>query len=103
MKKAVIKTGAKQYLVAEGDELAVELIKGDSTKVDFTPLLVINDDEIKVGQPEVQGSKVVAEITKPVERQAKVISIRFKAKKRVNKKRGHRQQKTVIKISSITA
>ena len=103
MKKAVIKTGAKQYLVAEGDEVAVELLKSTETKVEFVPLLVVDGDKILVGQPEVKGSKVVAKVIRPAEKQDKVTSIRFKAKKRVNKQRGHRQQKTVLSITSITS
>ncbi len=101
MKKAVITTGGKQYLVAEGDQLEVELLKDVKKSVDFTPLLVTEDSKTKVGTPEVKDGKVTAEVVNPDVAKEKVTSIRFKAKKRVNKKRGHRQHKTVLKIKKI--
>ena len=101
MKKAVIETGAKQYLVAEGDEISVELLKATTTKVEFVPLLVVDGDKVLVGQPEVKDSKVVAKVIHLTKKQDKVTSIRFKAKKRVHKRHGHRQQKTVLSIASI--
>jgi large subunit ribosomal protein L21 len=100
MKKAVIATGGKQYLVSEGEELNVELLSEDKTIV-FEPLLVIDGDNIQVGQPTVAGAKVKADIVESLVKEDKVVSIRYKAKKRVNKKQGHRQKKTVIKITSI--
>ena len=87
MKKAVIQTGGKQYVVSEGETLNVELIKSDGKTADFEPLLVIDGDNVQVGTPTVSKAKVTA--------------IRYKAKKRVRKVRGHRQHQTVIKIKSI--
>lgn len=101
MKKAVIATGGKQYLVSEGEELNVELLS-DEKSVVFEPLLVIDGDDIQVGQPIVKGAKVTATIENQEIKEDKVISIRYKAKKRVNKKQGHRQRKTVIKITKIS-
>lgn len=100
MKKAVIATGGKQYLVSEGDVIDVELLSEDN-KVEFEALLVIDGDNVTVGQPTVKGVKVIADITAKDIKTDKVVSIRYKAKKRVNKKRGHRQRKTTIKISKI--
>ncbi|HPD98729.1 MAG TPA: 50S ribosomal protein L21, partial [Candidatus Saccharibacteria bacterium] len=59
MKKAVITTGGKQYIVAEGDTLQVELLSEDKT-VTFEPLLVIDGDKTLVGTPVVTGAKVTA-------------------------------------------
>lgn len=104
-KKAVIATGGKQYLVSEGQTLEVELLnaeKEDAKTVSFTPLMVINDKDIKVGTPEVSGAKVVADIIEKQVLGDKVLAIRYKAKKRVHKIHGHRQRSAVIKISSIT-
>jgi ribosomal protein L21 len=65
MKKAVITTGSKQYLVAEGDSIEIELLNHDEkdTKLTFNPLLVIDDAKTIVGQPELAEFKVLAEIT----------------------------------------
>ena|SRR5581483_12171836 len=102
MKKAVIQTGGKQYLVSEGDELKVELIKNAAKTTDFEPLLVINDSKVEIGKPRLTKSKVTAEIKEADVQNDKVTAIRYKAKKRVRKVRGHRQHQTVLKIKSIT-
>lgn len=101
MKKAVITTGAKQYLVTEGQEIEVELLKDSSKKVEFNVLLVIDEKNIKVGSPEVKGATVLAEVITADVQSDKVTSIRYKAKKRVHTVRGHRQRKTLLKISKI--
>jgi large subunit ribosomal protein L21 len=101
MKKAVIQTGGKQYLVSEGETLSVELIKGDNKRLVFEPLLIVDGDNTKVGSPLVAGGKVTAEVVQADVQADKVTSIRYKAKKRVHKLRGHRQHQTELKISSI--
>jgi len=101
MKKAVIATGGKQYLVTEGETVEVELLHNDDKKVSFEPLLVIDGDTITVGTPSVAKAKVSAEVVIEDVQADKVTSIRYKAKKRVHKVRGHRQRHTVIKITQI--
>lgn len=101
MKKAVIATGGKQYVVAEGETLEVELLKTDKKTVTFPALLVIDGDKTTVGTPEVSGASVSADIVEADIQSDKVTSIRYKAKKRVNTKRGHRQRYTVLKIKKI--
>jgi large subunit ribosomal protein L21 len=101
MKKAVIATGGKQYLVSEGETLNIELIKSDKNKVTFDALLVLDGDKPTVGTPLVPAVKVSATITAEDTQQDKVTSIRYKAKKRVHTVRGHRQRLTTIKIDSI--
>lgn len=101
MKKAVIVTGGKQYIVSEGDELDVELINSDKKEAEFDPLLVYEGDKVSLGDPVVKGAKVTASIVDHSLQQQKVTSIRYKAKKRVHKIRGHRQKQTKIKIKSI--
>ena len=101
MKKAVITTGGKQYVVAEGDTLNVELLKGTGKTVDFEPLLTIDGDTVQVGSPSVAKAKVTAEVVAQDVQADKVTSIRYKAKKRVHKVRGHRQHQTVLKITKI--
>lgn len=103
MKKAVIQTGGKQYLVSEGDTIKVELIKdGDGGKTaDFEALLVLEGDTVKIGTPTVDKAKVTADIVEADVQANKVTAIRYKAKKRVRKVRGHRQHHTVLKITKI--
>jgi large subunit ribosomal protein L21 len=102
MKKAIIATGGKQYVVTEGETIEVELLKANGNTVSFEPLLVIDDEHISVGQPMVNGGKVAAEVVEADKQADKVTAIRFKAKKRVHTVRGHRQHHAVIKISKIT-
>lgn len=101
MKKAVIKTGGKQYIVAEGETISVELLKSDQKTVKFEALLVIDSEKVSVGVPIVSAVSVNAEILAEDVQQDKVTSIRYKAKKRVHTVRGHRQRLTTIKINSI--
>lgn len=101
MKKAVIASGGKQYIVSEGDVVDVELIKDAAKKLSFEPLLVIDGDKTVIGRPVVAGITVSAEVVAAEIKQQKVVAIRFKAKKRVHKTRGHRQRKTQLKITKI--
>jgi large subunit ribosomal protein L21 len=102
MKKAVIATGGKQYLVAEGEVVEIELLKEQGKNVSFVPLLVIDGEKTTIGAPEVSTAKVTADIVEAEIKADKVIAIRYKAKKRVNKVRGHRQRHTLIKIKKIS-
>jgi large subunit ribosomal protein L21 len=99
MKKAIISTGNKQYLVSEGQVLEVESLHADKN-VSFEALLVIDGDKTTVGTPIVSGVSVTADVVAET-RGDKVTAIRYKAKKRVKKIRGHRQHYTQIKITSI--
>jgi large subunit ribosomal protein L21 len=101
MKKAVIQTGGKQYLVAEGEELTIELLKSTNKTAEFEPLLILDDDKIQLGMPLLDKLKVVVDILDADVQSNKVTSIRFKAKKRVHKVRGHRQRLTRIKVTKI--
>lgn len=100
MKKAVIATGGHQYLVQEGQTLEVELLSDDK-KLSFEPMLVIDGEKVTIGTPAVAGAKVSGELLAQV-RADKVTAIRYKAKKRVKKVRGHRQKLSQIKITSIS-
>jgi large subunit ribosomal protein L21 len=102
MKKAVIQTGGKQYVVIEGETLEVELVKESGKSLDFEPLMVIDGDQVQIGKPRVTQAKVIAEIVEQDIQTEKVTAIRYKAKKRVHKVRGHRQHKTVLKITKIS-
>lgn len=101
MKKAVIVSGGKQYLVSEGETLTLEKIKKVGSNVEFDPILVLDGDKTTVGTPSVKGAKVKATVIEAEEKADKVLAIRYKAKKRVHKIHGHRQIQTVVKIDSI--
>jgi large subunit ribosomal protein L21 len=101
-KKAVISTGGHQYLVAVGETLEVELLDPAQQNTSFEALLVIDGDTVSVGAPTVSGVKVSADIVEQSVKDDKVVAIRYKAKKRVRKVRGHRQRHTVIKITKIS-
>ena len=107
MKKAIIQTGGKQYVVSEGETITVERIKdavapgSTAKKLDFDALLVIDGDKTEVGTPTVPKVKVTAEVVEADVQADKVTSIRYKAKKRVRTVRGHRQHQTVLKINKI--
>ena len=100
--KAVIETGAQQHLVQAGDKIKVDLLSSEKPTLSWQPLLLIDKDQTYVGQPHLTGYVVKAKIVEPAVKEEKVVSIRFKAKKRVHKRRGHRQQKTIIEITSIS-
>ncbi len=99
--KAVIATGGKQYIVQEGDELEVELL-GNEPKATFEPLLIIDGDKTDIGMPTLGGAKVSADVVEQIVKAPKVVAIRYKAKKRVHKIRGHRQKLSRIKITRIS-
>jgi large subunit ribosomal protein L21 len=101
MKKAVIQTGGKQYLVKEGETIKVELLKDAGKTAEFEVLMVIDGDSYQVGAPLVSKAKVTADVVEADVQADKVTSIRYKAKKRVRTVKGHRQHQTVLKIKSI--
>lgn len=101
MKKAVIATGGKQYLVAEGEIINVELLKLEGKTTSFIPLMIIDGDKATIGTPSLSSAKVTADILNEELLGDKVMSIRYKAKKRVHTVRGHRQPHTQLKITKI--
>lgn len=99
MKKAVISTGGHQYIVSEGDVIEVEKLSQEKN-VNFEALLLIDGDKVSVGTPSVKDVSVSADVVAQT-RANKVTAIRYKAKKRVKKVHGHRQDLTQIKIVKI--
>jgi large subunit ribosomal protein L21 len=99
---AVIRTGGKQYRVAEGDVLRIEKIGGDvGSEVTFNEVLLLGgSDAPKVGRPTVDGAKVVAKILAQ-DKHRKVLHFR-KEKEGWTRRRGHRQPYTEVKVTSIS-
>lgn len=99
---AVVRTGGKQYRVAPGDILEVEKLAGnvgDQVVLDDV-LLVATGDAVKVGQPNVSGASVTAKITGQ-HRGEKILVFRYRPKKRIRVRRGHRQYLTRLEIQSV--
>ncbi len=98
---AVIRTGGKQYRVAEGDVLRIEKIAGDvGAEVTFTDVLMLGGtDSPKVGKPTVSGARVVGKVLAQVQHR-RVLHFR-KEKEGWTRRRGHRQPYTEVKVTSI--
>ena len=101
MKKAVIKVGGKQFIVSEKETLLVDLLPQGTKELELDALMLIDGDKVEVGTPFVKGVKVSAKVVDELIKGEKIRVIRYKAKKRVHKENGHRQQYTKIEITSI--
>jgi large subunit ribosomal protein L21 len=101
---AVIKTGGKQYRVAEGDVIEIEKLASDEGEsVDFTEVLMVGEGEdVKIGAPFLDGGKVTGTI-KEQKRGKKVEIIKFRRRKHHQKRTGHRQYLTKVEITGISA
>lgn len=99
---AVIKTGGKQYRVAQDDVLTVERLAGDAEQtIEFSDVLMVGEgDNVKVGSPTVAGAKVVAQVVEQA-RGPKLIAFKKRRRKSSRRKRGHRQDLTKVKITEI--
>lgn len=101
---AVIRTGGKQYRVAEGDTVRVERLdaaEGDTVELDSV-LLVADGDDIRVGAPLLEGGKVKARV-RAHGRDDKIEIIKFRRRKHHQKRIGHRQGYTELEITGIKA
>jgi large subunit ribosomal protein L21 len=101
---AVIESGGKQHRVIEGETLKLEKIEaatGDSIEFDKV-LMIGGGDDVKIGTPILDGSKVTAEIVSHG-RHKKVKIIKFNRRKNYRKETGHRQWFTEVKITGIKA
>lgn len=101
---AIIRTGGKQYRVAENTILAVEKLDAeDGATVELTDVLMVGDgDSVKIGAPLVSGAKVTATVLS-TEKGKKIKGFIFKKTKNFHRRYGHRQWHTRIKIESISA
>ena len=100
---AVIKTGGKQYRVAQGDTLKVEkLDAGEGDSVEFDQVLMVGEGaDVKIGTPYIDGSRVTATV-KGHGRGDKVEIIKFRRRKHHMKRAGHRQDYTEVEITGIS-
>lgn len=103
MKKAVIKTGGKQYVVSEKSRIKVEKLdakEGDAVKFDEV-LLTGTDKTVKLGDPVVVGATVEGKVLGQA-RHKKVWGVKMKAKKRNRVMYGHKQPYTEVEITKIS-
>jgi large subunit ribosomal protein L21 len=99
---AVIKTGGKQYKVAAADKIVVMALEGEAgAQVTFAEVLALFDGErSEIGAPCVAGATVVGEIVEQT-RGPKVIAFKKRRRKNSRRKRGHRQDLTIVRITQI--
>ena len=98
---AVIKAGGKQYRVIEDQVLKVEGVQGEpGTIVQLGDVIMLGGDTPQIGSPMVSGASVAAEILDHV-RGGKVIAFKKRRRKNSRRKRGHRQDFVLIRISEI--
>ena len=101
---AIVRTGGKQYRVAVGDQLAVERLEGEvGAQISLAEVLAIGGNgAAHIGKPIVAGAAVLAKIVQQP-RGTKVIVFKKKRRKNYRRKRGHRQELTLLKIEGIQA
>jgi large subunit ribosomal protein L21 len=98
---AVFKTGGKQYRVAAEDVLKVDKVKGERGEiVEFGEVLVVGGDSVTLGAPTIAGATVAAEVVEQG-RGPKIIAFKKRRRKNSRRKRGHRQEFTLLRITEI--
>ena len=103
MAYAIIKTGGRQYRIAEGDTIDVDLLAIEAGKTaTFGDVLMYADGEnLTYGNPLISGAKVTAEVVEQ-RKDRKVIAFKFKRRKGYHRTVGHRRKLTRVKIKSIS-
>ncbi len=101
---AIIRTGGKQYQVAQGDQLRVEKLAGNvGETVELGEVLLVGaGEQVNIGQPVIEGAKVTATILAQGKAK-KVVVFKKKRRKGYQVKNGHRQQYTALRIEGISA
>ncbi|MFP4098154.1 MAG: 50S ribosomal protein L21 [Alphaproteobacteria bacterium] len=101
---AVVKTGGKQYKVKKDDKLLVEKLDGkDGDKIVLDEVLMVSDGKKStLGEPLVKGAKVEAKVVEQT-RGPKITVFKKKRRQNYRRKKGHRQDLTMIQITNIKA
>ncbi|NPV85590.1 MAG: 50S ribosomal protein L21 [Anaerolineae bacterium] len=102
MKYAIVESGGKQYKAVEGSTIDVDLMPVEpGTPVTLaTVLLMVNDDQVVVGTPVIDSARINATVVDQI-RGPKIDVFRYRPKKRIRVKTGHRQHYTRLKIDKI--
>jgi len=99
---AVVKSGARQYRAGIGDTIRVEKLSvdpGEQIEMDEV-LLVVDDEDITIGQPSVEGARVLATVVAQ-EKGPKITIFKYRPSKRYRRRAGHRQQYTRLRVDDI--
>lgn len=100
---AVVKTGGKQYRVAEGDVFEVEKLAGEpGAEVTLPAVLLVEDGNITSESAKLEKVAVIAEVVDQI-RGPKIRIMKYKNKTGYKKRQGHRQPLTIVKITGITS
>ena len=102
MKYAIVESGGKQFKAVEGATLEVDLLPlevGEQFDLDQV-LLFVNEEEVKVGAPQLDGAKVKTTVVSHI-KGPKLVIFKYRPKKRIRVKSGHRQQYTRLMVNSI--
>lgn len=102
---AIFEDGGKQYKVTQGDKLLIETreLPEDQTELTFDKVLMVGgEDTPRIGQPYVDGATISAKVLEAM-KLPKVRGIRFRRRKGLAKRWGHRQQALKVEISGINA
>jgi large subunit ribosomal protein L21 len=103
MAYAIIRTGGRQFRVAEGDTIDVDLLDVDAGKTaTFGDVLMFADGkDVTHGSPLISGAKVTAEVLEQ-RKDKKVIAFKYRRRKGYHRTVGHRRKLTRVKIKSIS-
>ena len=99
---AIVKVGSQQYKVSKGDEIKVQKLEGEiGQRIEFKDVLLVADGEkVAVGQPTVKETKIIGEVTAQG-KEKKIIVFHKRRRKNSQRKQGHRQLFTQLKIVEI--
>jgi large subunit ribosomal protein L21 len=97
---AIIQSGGKQYRVAQGDVVQLELLTAEVGQVVDLPVVLLGGDTVQIGKPFVTGASVKAEVIEH-DKHRKLYGYKYRAKTNYRRKHGHRQPYTAVKIQSI--
>lgn len=103
---AIVRTGGKQYKVKPGDKFTVEKLTGEKgSLIALDDVLLISEEnetsEPMIGKPTISGAKVDCEVVSQA-KSKKVLVFKFKKRKRYSRKKGHRQELTMLKVKNIS-
>jgi large subunit ribosomal protein L21 len=101
---AVIQTGGKQYRVSQGDLITIEKLEGAAgDRIELNSVLMVGEgDQVTVGRPWLEQARVVGTIVRQ-ERGPKVLIYKHKRRKGYQKRQGHRQSQTLLRVTDIVA
>ena len=100
---AVVETGGKQYRVAVGQTFDIERLPAEAgSEIELETVLAVSDGaQIKLGQPYVEGAKVVCTVLDDAKRGDKVVNFKKKRRKGYERKVGHRQELTTVTVKAL--